>query len=397
MKKPHFHIPRLSSRLRPSYAYAAKVMLPLGAALAMAACSSNTGQAPSGAPQAAPVDVAAAVERSVAGTEELTARLQALETVEIRARVSGPIEKVSVQAGARVQRGQLLFSIDARPYRAELARAQAQLLNAQAQERLAEKELVRAQNLLAAQAGSRQEFEQAGTALETAKASTKLAEAGMAVAQLNLEHTSVRAPVAGRLSRIEATEGNLVNDQRVLTTLLASQKVYAYFDVSEQSYLSLRKAPDATRVVKMGLADENGFPREGKLDFVDNQLNAQSATLRLRAVFDNADGTLLPGLSARVQINASLARNVVFTPERAIGTNQDKKFVYVVGADNKPLPRPVTLGVLLDGMRALETGVKPGELIVVNGLQRIRPGAPVAPNKLATDPRGMPIEEKKGT
>jgi membrane fusion protein, multidrug efflux system len=117
----------------------------------------------------------------------------------------------------------------------------------------------------------------------------------------------------------------------------------------------------------------------------------------LRAVFDNADGTLLPGLSARVQINSSLARNLVFTPERAIGTNQDKKFVYVVGADNKPQPRPVTLGALLDGMRVLETGVKPGELIVVNGLQRVRPGAPVAPNKLATDPRGMPIEEKKGT
>jgi len=140
----------------------------------------------------------------------------------------------------------------------------------------------------------------------------------------------------------------------------------------------------------MGLADETGLPRKGRVDFIDNRLNPQSATIRLRASFDNADGLLLPGLFARIRVNASAARPVVLTPDRAVGTDQNRKFVWVVGADNLPQPRPVTLGALVDGMRVLESGVKPGEAIVVGGLQRVRPGQPVAPNQVPVDERGMP-------
>jgi membrane fusion protein, multidrug efflux system len=171
---------------------------------------------------------------------------------------------------------------------------------------------------------------------------------------------------------------------------VGSGKVHAYFEVSEQTFLRLRKAPDVQREVRMGLADEAGLPRKGVVDFIDNRLNAQSATIRLRASFDNADGQLLPGLFARIRVNASAARPVVLTPDRAVGTDQNRKFVWVVGADNLPQPRPVTLGSLVDGMRVLESGVKPGEAIVVGGLQRVRPGQPVAPNKVPVDERGMP-------
>jgi len=343
-----------------------------------------------GAPPAAPVDVAAAVQRTLPDIEEFTGRLEAADVVEIRPRVAGAIEQVHVKDGAAVARGALLFSIDPRPYQAEVARTEASLATARAQARLAEKELQRANTLLAQQATSRQEAEQLAASLETANAAVQQAEAALRTARLNLDYTAVRAPVAGRVSRIDVTLGNLVNDQRVLTTLVGSGKVHAYFDVSEQTFLRLRKAPDVQREVRMGLADEAGLPRKGRVDFIDNRLNPQSATIRLRASFDNADGQLLPGLFARIRVNASAARPVVLTPDRAVGTDQNRKFVWVVGADNLPQPRPVTLGALVDGMRVLESGVKTGEAIVVGGLQRVRPGQPVAPNQVPVDERGMP-------
>jgi membrane fusion protein, multidrug efflux system len=238
---------------------------------------------------------------------------------------------------------------------------------------------------------SRQEAEQLSASLETANAAVQQADAAVRTARLNLDYTALRAPLAGRVSRIDVTAGNLVNDQRVLTTLVGKGKVHAYFEVGEQTYLRLRKAPDVQREVRMGLADEAGLPRKGVVDFIDNRLNPQSATMRLRASFDNTDGLLVPGLFARIRVNASAARPVVLTPDRAVGTDQNRKFVWVVGADNLPQPRPVTLGALVDGMRVLESGVKPGESIVVGGLQRVRPGQAVAPNKLLLDERGMPL------
>ncbi len=345
----------------------------------------------SGAPPAAPVDVAAAVQRNLPDTEEFTGRLEAADVVEVRPRVAGAIDQVHVKDGAGVERGALLFTIDPRPYQAELARAEAQLATARAQARLADKEAQRANTLLAQRAVSRQEAEQLAASLETAKAAVQQAEAAVRTARLNLDYTAVRAPVAGRVSRIDVTTGNLVNDQRVLTTLIGSGKLHAYFEVGEQTFLRLRKAPDVQREVRMGLADEADLPRKGIVDFIDNRLNPQSATMRLRASFDNADGLLVPGLFARISVSTSAPQAVVLTPDRAVGTDQNRKFVWVVGTDNLPQPRPVTLGALVDGMRVLESGVRPGESIVVGGLQRVRPGQPVAANKLPVDERGMPL------
>lgn len=364
-------------------------LLSFAVLLGLAGCDSQAQGG--GAPPAVPVDVAAAVQRTLPDIEEFTGRLEAADVVEIRPRVAGAIDQVHVKDGAAVSRGALLFSIDPRPYQAEVARSEASLATARAQARLADKELARANTLLAQQATSRQEAEQLAASLETANAAVQQAEAALRTARLNLDYTAVRAPVAGRVSRIEVTLGNLVNDQRVLTTLVGSGQVHAYFDVSEQTFLRLRKAPDVQREVRMGLADEAGLPRKGVVDFIDNRLNPQSATIRLRASFDNADGQLLPGLFARIRVNASAARPVVLTPDRAVGTDQNRKFVWVVGADNMPQPRPVTLGALVDGMRVLESGVKPGESIVVGGLQRLRPGQPVVPNPVPVDERGMPL------
>jgi membrane fusion protein, multidrug efflux system len=378
MTRPHFN-PQASLSL---------ALLSFSALVGLAGCDSQAQGG--GAPPAAPVDVAAAVQRTLPDVEEFTGRLEAADVVEIRPRVAGAIERVHVEDGAAVARGALLFSIDPRPYQAEVARTEASLATARAQARLADKELQRANTLLAQQATSRQEAEQLAASLETANAAVLQAEAALRTSRLNLDYTAVRAPVAGRVSRIDVTQGNLVNDQRVLTTLVGSGKVHAYFDVSEQTFLRLRKAPDVQREVRMGLADETGLPRKGMVDFIDNRLNPQSATIRLRASFDNADGQLLPGLFARIRVNASAARPVVLTPDRAVGTDQNRKFVWVVGADNLPQPRPVTLGALVDGMRVLESGVKPGEAIVVGGLQRVRPGQPVAPNQVPVDERGRP-------
>ncbi len=371
--------------------------------LAVSACSKAGGDSGAGAggggkaggpPPAAPVSVAAAVQRSVTDIEEFTGRLEAPRSVEVRPRISGTIERVHFLDGARVAQGALLFSIDAKPFQAELARAQSLLSAARSRAELASTELARAKKLLDAKAVSAQEFDQLTSGAATSGADIRAAEAAVRVAQLNLGYTSVRAPMAGRLSRANITEGNLVSDQNVLTTLVATQTVYAYFDGSEQTFLRFRKnakqSADA-QPVHMGLADESGFPHAGKIDFVDNQLNPQTGSIRLRAVFDNAAGEFTPGLFTRLQLASGAPYSAVLTPDRAIGTDQSKKLVYVVGADNLPQPRPVQLGSLIDGMRVVTSGLKAGELVVVDGLQRIRPGAPVQPQQVAVDARGMPV------
>lgn len=379
----------MSHPFRLCYATLGYVSLGFACVTGMAGCDSRAQGG--GAPQAAAVDVALAIQRTLPDVEEFTGRLEAADLVEIRPRISGAIEQVHARDGAVVARGALLFTIDPRPYQAEVARSQAALTTARAESRLADKELQRATTLLEQQAISRQEAEQLAARLETANAGVQQSEAALRTARLNLDYTAVRAPVAGRLSRIDVTLGNLVNDQRVLTTLVGSSQVHAYFDVSEQTFLRLRKAPAVQRDVRMGLADEADLPRKGVVDFIDNRVNSQSATIRLRASFDNADGQLVPGLFARLRVDASAPRPVVLTPDRAIGTNQNRKFVWVVGTDNMPQLRSVTPGALVDGMRVLEAGVKPGEAVVVGGLQRVRPGQLLAPNKLAVDERGMPL------
>lgn len=345
-----------------------------------------------GPPPAMPVSVAPAVQRSVTDVETFSGRLEAAEFVELRPRVAGTIDKVHFTDGATVAAGALLFTIDPRPFEAEVARAESQVVAAKSRADLAQTEYARAQKLLDSRAVSRQEFDQLAAGARTSEADIKAAEAALRVARLNLAYTAVRAPIGGRLSRANVTAGNLVNEQVVLTTIAATNRVHAYFDGSEQTFLRVRAAGNAKPVVRLGLANEEGYPHQGTLDFVDNRLNPQTGAIRLRASFDNRDGRFVPGLAARLTMTTSAPYQATLVPERAIGTDQNRKTVVVVGQDGQPQFRVVQLGALQDGMRVvLGDAVKPGENVVVEGLQRIMPGVPVQPQVLKVDERGMPI------
>jgi len=371
----------------------------LAAALALGSLGlggcSQSADAQGGPPQAPPVSAAPAVQRTVVDSEEFSGRLEAAEYVELRPRVSGTIEKIHFTDGAFVQKGQQLFTIDPRPFEAEAARAQSQLAATKARAELAQSELARARSLLDSQAISRHEFDQLTSGTRTSQADIQGAEASLRTARLNLEYTQVRAPIAGRASRANITVGNLVNEQSVLTTIAGVSKVYAYFDGSEQTYLRLRgdqKGGDRVPKVTMGLANEQGFPHSGQVDFIDNRLNPQTGAIRMRATFDNAKGHFTPGLAARLRMEGTSAYDAVLVPDRAIGTDQTKKFVFVVGASPGPAQfREVKPGTLIDGMRVITGQVKAGELVVVDGLQRVIPGVPVAPQVLKVDASGMPI------
>jgi multidrug efflux system membrane fusion protein len=362
-------------------------MLPL-----LAACG-DRADAQGGPPHAPPVSVAPAVQRSITDSEEFSGRLEATEYVELRPRISGTIDKIHFVDGALVRKGDLMFTVDPRPFEAELVRAQSTIASLKARQELAQSELARAQKLIDAQAVSRQEVDQLSSVSRTSQADLLGAEAALRVARLNLEYTQIRAPIAGRASRANITVGNLVNDQSVLTSIAGASQVYAYFDGSEQTYLRLRSAPAGAKPprVRMALANEQGFPHEGRLDFIDNRLNAQTGAIRLRASFDNTRGQFTPGLAARLRMDDPTAYEAILVPERAVGTDQTKKFVYVVGGDGQAQFREVKLGALRDGMRVVRGGVSAGENVVVDGLQRIIPGVPVAPQVLKVDDAGMPI------
>ena len=345
-----------------------------------------------GPPPPAPVSVAPAIQRTISDSEEFSGRLEATEFVELRPRVAGTVDRVHFTDGAMVKKGQLLFTIDPRPFAAEVARAQAQLVAARARAELASTEVARARKLLDAKAVSRQEFDQLNAGSRTSDADIKSAEAALRVASLNLDFSSVRAPIAGRASRAGVTAGNLVNEQVVLTSIAGVARVYAYFDGSEQTYLRVKGANERAPAVRMGLANETGFPHEGRVDFVDNRLNPQTGAVRMRASFDNSKGQFTPGLAAKLMMSTSAPYSAVMVPEAAIGTDQSKKFVYVVGADGKPQFREVKPGALIDGMRVVNgDSVKAGENVIVDGLQRVLPGMPVAPQVLKVDPQGLPI------
>jgi len=363
----------------------------------LAGCSPRAAP-PANAPPA--VSVAAVVRHPVQEFDEFTARLEAPDTVDVRARVAGALEKVQFREGQEVRKGDLLFTIDPRPFAAEVARAEAQLVASRTQAELSRSELARAVKLEAIHGVSQQELDQLRAASRNAEAGVQASAAALTQARLNLEFSRITAPVSGRTSRANITAGNLVSvGEPVLTTLVSTDKVYAYFDASEAVYLKYVKAAQAgTRPssrttpnpVVMGLADETGFPHKGHMDFVDNRLNPATASIRGRAVFDNADGRFTPGLFARLQLIGSASYEATLVPDRAITTDQTRKMVLVVGANNIVQPREVKPAALIDGMRVVE-GVKPGELVIVDGLLRAFPGAPVTPQRLELDARGMPL------
>lgn len=363
----------------------------LGACFLLSGCN-QPADVQGGPPPAAPVSVAPAVLRTVSDTEEFSGRLEATEFVELRARVAGTVDRVHFSDGAMVSKGQLLFTIDPRPFAAEVERAQSLVVAARARAELAGTEVARAQKLLEAKAVSRQEFDQLSAGARTSDADIKSAEAALRVARLNLDFASVKAPIAGRASRAAVTAGNVVNEQVVLTSIAGVSKVYAYFDGSEQTFLRFKGSTEKAPVVRMGLANEQGFPHEGKVDFVDNRLNPQTGAVRMRAAFDNSKGLFTPGLAAKIVLSTSTPYEAVLVAEGAIGTDQTKKFVYVVGADGQPQFREIKPGASFNGMRVV-TGdsVKAGENVIVDGLQRVIPGMPVAPQVLKVDAQGLPV------
>lgn len=347
--------------------------------------------APAAAPQAAQVDTAQVVNRAIIDWQDFSGRLEAVDRVEIRPQVSGILTQVHFRDGSPVRKGDVLFTIDPRPFAAEVERAEAQLAAAESRVGYTASDLARAERLIADNAVSRRDLEEKQNAARDAGAGVQAARAALRIARLNLEYTSIKAPIDGRMSRAEVTVGNLVsaNGGPALTTLVSSSRIYAAFDVDEQTFLkSVNPARDAKGTalpVHLGLADQDGHPFEGRIHSVDNRLDTTSGTIRVRAIFDNPDGRLVPGLYARIRLGAGTPREAVLIDDRAIGTDQDKRFVLVVDSANKTAYREVRLGNLHDGLRIVEDGLKPGERIVVNGLQRVRPGDPVTPHPVAME------------
>jgi RND family efflux transporter MFP subunit len=352
--------------------------------------SGEAGQAPP-PPQ---VSVATVLEKRVKDWDEFTGRFQAVETVEIRPRVSGYIDRVAFKEGGLVKSGDLLFVIDPRPYQAEYDRAAADLKRYKTALELARIESVRVQRLRESGAVSQEELDERTSTVAQAEANAAGAQAALESAQLNLGFTRVTSPVTGRVSRAEVTRGNLVtggnNGGTLLSSVVSMDPIYLYFDSDEQAYLRYiqmarngQRTSDAPNPVQVGLANEEGFPHPGRVDFIDNQLNPQTGTIRARAVLDNKDGQFTPGLFARVQLLGSDEYNAVLIDDRAVNTDQNQKYVFLLGADNKIEYRQVKLGRVIDGLRVVREGLKTGDTIVVNGAQRVHPGVTVTPQRVA--------------
>jgi multidrug efflux system membrane fusion protein len=333
------------------------------------------------------VDVATVVSKTITDYQNYSGRLEAVDKVEIRPLVPGTIVAVHFADGALVKKGDPLFTIDPRPYVAQVDQAAAQLAAAQARNGYTSTDAARAERLLADNAIAKRDYDEKQNASHEAAANLKAAQAALETAKINLTYTQIVAPVSGRVSRAEMTVGNIVStgsSAPLLTTLVSVSPIYASFDVDEQTYLRyLSRDSRASVPVSLGLANEDGFSREGKVASVDNQLDTGSGTIRVRARFDNADGSLVPGLYARIKVGGGTPHPAVLIDDAAIGTDQDKKFVMVVDPDNHVQYREVTLGTLSDGLRVISKGLQPGERIVVNGLQRVRPNDVVKANSVA--------------
>src|SRR5260370_184998 len=333
------------------------------------------------------VDVATVVSKTITDYQNYSGRLEAVDKVEIRPLVPGTIIAVHFADGALVKKGDPLFTIDPRPYVAAVDQAAAQLAAAQARNGYTSTDAARAERLLADNAIAKRDYDEKQNASHEAAANMKAAQAELERAKINLTYTQITAPVSGRVSRAEMTVGNIVStgsSAPLLTTLVSVSPIYASFDVDEQTYLRyLSRDSRASVPVSLGLANEEGFSREGKVASVDNQLDTASGTIPLRARFTNADGSLGRGLYARMKVGGGTPHPAVLIDDAAIGTDQDKKFVMVVDADNRAQYREVKLGTMSDGMRVIAKGLQPGERIVVNGLQRVRPNDVVKANSVA--------------
>ena len=354
----------------------------------LSACGS--GQAPGpgahgAGPPPAEVTVSEVTERMVAPADEFTGRIESSRSVEVRARVNGYIESVRYKEGSDVKVGDVLFVIDQRPYRADLSKALADLELARSQAALTQSQADRAKQLLDAHAISREEHDQRLAAASQAQASVHAAEAAVQTAKLNLDFTEVRTPINGRAGQAQVTAGNLVTaNTTLLTTVRALDPLYVYFQGDEQTFLRysarLRAGgeKEPPRDILVGLANEEGFPHKARFDFVENSLDSSTGTMRGRAVLDNHDRVFTPGLFVRVKTNDGGPQKAVVVDQRAILTDQDRRYVWVIGPENRAERRDVKLGRSVDQMVIVSDGLKPGEKIVVEGVQKVLfPGMPV--------------------
>ncbi|SEM46557.1 membrane fusion protein, multidrug efflux system [Pseudomonas sp. ok272] len=359
--------------------------LPLAALalLVMSACGKTPESAAT--PPATKVSVAQVLEQPVNEWDEFTGRLEAPETVEIRPRVSGQIDDVAFTEGALVKKGDLLFQIDPRPFQAQVRRLEALVAQGRANANRSENEAQRGERLRSSNAISAELADSRTSAAQEARAAVGAVQAQLDLAKLNLSFTRVTAPISGRVSRAEITAGNLVTaDVTPLTSVVSTDKVYAYFDADERVYLKYTQLArqgqrGQTTPVYLGLSNEDGNPHLGQMNFVDNQVNPKTGTIRGRAVFDNSKGEYTPGLYARLKLVGSGTYSAVLITDEAVGTDLGKKFVLVMDADHKTAYRAVELGPKIEGLRIVRSGLNKDDTVIVKGLQRVRPGSPVAP------------------
>lgn len=364
----------------------------------LAACGQSQSQAQATAPSAPQVTIAKPVSRMVADHDEYVGRFVAVESVEVRARVSGYLDAIHFQDGQIVNKGDLLFTIDRRPFETTLAQAQASLAQAKATLAFAEADLARAQSVAIGSVITQQTFDQRVQAKRTAQAAVSAQEALVRQAELDVEFTELRAPVSGRISDRRVSVGNLVTggtsgNTSLLATIESIDPIRFEFTLDEASFLRYTDVSQdrgtaadrgLTLPVKLKLINEPAFSHDGKIDFVDNAIDHSSSTIRARAVFANPDGRFTPGMFARVQVSAAPPSSALLVPDAAIGTEQVRKFVLVVDAENVARAKYVTLGPVVDGLRVVAQGLAPDDNVIVNGLIRARPGLKVAPQPAST-------------
>jgi RND family efflux transporter MFP subunit len=362
--------------------------------LLAAGCNEKTA-APSAAPPV-PVTVNQPVVRDVIEWDEYQGRMDAVDTVEVRARVTGYLQSVNFKDGAEVKQGDLLFVIDQRPYQADLDRAEADLQQAQTKFELASNDLVRGERLLKARAISEEEADNRSKTARTSSAAIESARAAVSIAKLNMDYTRVTAPISGRIGRKMITEGNLVNgtpaQSTMLTSIVSLDPIYCYFDADERAIIKYQQLAregrgvdirDGKMACELALAGETGFPHQGVLDFVDNRADPATGTLRVRGVFANPDRVLQPGFFARVRVPGSAKYSALLIPDLAVGTDQGQKFVYAVDATNAVEYKIVNLGPMIDGLRIVRDGLASNDWIIVNGLMSVHPGSIVEPSRAA--------------
>jgi membrane fusion protein, multidrug efflux system len=363
------------------------------AAIALAGIGGcRSAETPTGKPAEGPppnIKIAQPLSQDVTEWDEYTGRIEAVDSVEIRARVSGYLDKVNFKDGEKVKKGDLLFVIDPRPFKAQLDYAAAELERVKSRKELAVNDLVRAENLFKVKAISKEEYDARQKGLREAAASVESASANVETARLNLEFTQVRAPINGRIGRELITVGNLVkNDDTLLTTIVSIDPVYVYVDADERAVLRYRRQNGASETgiegtpVELALTDEDNFPHRGVLDYLAPREDTSTGTVTLRGVFANTDELLSPGFFARLRVRVGKPYPALLLPDRSIGTDQAQRFVWVMNPNNQVEYRKIEIGAHIGQSRVISNGLNAGDWVVIEGLQKLRPGIKVNPERI---------------